>query len=136
MGRLRIVVLPFVVLAAIVATAGIAGAGNGAVTTPFKFNDTQFGVSCAGAHLVKTAPNPVHKESETCTAPSSYFAPGTYSLAPDGDAGGWWSDYHLYILHEPHPVVITDPNVAVSGTLVVTDNGDGTSTWNAVSYYK
>jgi hypothetical protein len=134
MTKIRILVLPIVVLATIVVTAGVAGAGNGATSTPFKFTDTTGGVSCSGVHILKTGPNPVHKESETCIDTSGWYSPGTYSLAPD--AGGWWSDYHYYILHEPHPVVITDPNVAISGTIVVTDNGDGTFTWNAVSYYR
>ena len=119
-----------VAVAAVLSTAGIAGAGNGATSTPFKFNDTEASVSCTGVHIVKTGTNPVHKESTTCIAPDSYYSPGTYSLA-----GEWVSDYHYYILHEPHPVVITDPNVAIAGTIVVTDNGDGTSTWKAVSYY-
>lgn len=130
-AKIRILVLPLVVLAAIVATAGIAVAGNGATATPFKFTDTAAGVSCSGVHIVKAGPNAVHKESETCIDTFGYLSPGTFSLA-----GAWASDYHHYILHEPWPVVITDPNVAISGTIVVTDNGDGTFTWNAVSYYR
>lgn len=137
MRKIRILVLPFMVLAAIFVTANVAGAGSGATTTPFKFTDTAAGVSCSGVHIVKTAPNAVHKESETCIDAVGYYPPGTWSLALDGTPhSGWWSDYHYYILHEPHPVVITDPNLAVSGTIVVTDNGDGTFTWDAVSYYR
>ena len=137
MTKIRIPVLAIVALAAIFVTANVAGAGNGATTTPFKFTDTEFGLSCTGVHILKTGPNPVHKESETCIDTAGYYPPGTYSLAlGSGPYSGWWSDYHYYILHEPHPVVITDPNLAVSGTIVVTDNGDGTFTWNAVSYYR
>lgn len=127
MTKIRILVLPFVVLAAIFVTANVAGAGNGATTTPFKF--TAFGVSCSGVHIVKAAPNPVHKESETCTDTVGYYPPGTYSLGSGGPYSGWFSDYHFFVLHEPVFLVAT------SGTLVVKDNGDGTFAWDAVSYY-
>jgi hypothetical protein len=127
MRKIRILVLAFVVLAAILVTASVAGADNGATSTPFKF--TAFGVSCSGVHILKAAPNPVHKESETCTDTVGYYPPGTYSLGSGGPYSGWWSDYHLFVLHESVPVVAT------SGMLVVTDNGDGTFAWDAVSYY-
>jgi hypothetical protein len=132
MGKVRIIVLSFVVLGAIAVIANVAGASNGATTTPFKFTDTAGGVSCTGVHILKTGSKPVHKESETCTDTVGYFSPGTYAICP---GYCWVSDYHLYILHEPHPVDPADPNVAISGTIVVTDNGNGTFTWNVVSYY-
>ena len=99
---------------------------NANSTTPFKFTDA--GISCTGVHILTTGRNPVHKESITCIDTVGYFAPGTYST-------GWFSDYHVFILHEPRPVDPADPNVAISATIVVTDNGNGTFTWNVVSYY-
>src|SRR2546423_6146814 len=125
MAKIRILVLPFVVLAAIFVTANVAGAGNGATATPFKF--TAVGVSCSGVYIVKAGPNAFQKEAETCIDTVGYLAPGTYSLGPGGL--GWASDYHLWVLHEP--VLLR----AISGRVVVTDNGDGTFSWDAVSYY-
>lgn len=109
MGKVRIIVLSFVVLGAIAVTALVR-----ATVTPFKFTDTAGGVSCS------------------CTDTVGYFSPGTYAICP---GYCWSSDYHFFILHEPHPVDPADPNVAISGTIIVKDNGNGTFTWNVVSYY-
>ena len=107
----------------------MATANNGATTTPFKatyVNGSQF--TCSGAHIVKTAPKAFVKDSETCIdslGVADGFGVGTYDLT----AIGWFSDYYFFVA-SPSSLVL-----ATSGTLVVTLNADGTTTWNVVAYY-
>ena len=111
------------VLTSIFVTANVAVADNGATTTPFKVVYTPaFGSwTCTGAHIVKTAPNPVHKESQSCTDPNSTLPAGTYDLVTQL---GWFSDYHYFILNEGFVL-------AIAGTLV----SDGAGNYEVVSYY-
>jgi hypothetical protein len=84
--------------------------------------------TAAGERIVKTAPKAFTKDSETILMSDiSTWPAGTYT----SDATGafnilgvslfWASDF--------------DGQIAVSGTIVVTDNGDGTGTFNGVFYY-
>jgi hypothetical protein len=100
--------------------SGVATADNGAQTVHFTaaYTDPFFGpVTCSGERIVKTAPKAFTKDSETCLIPNGFPA-GTYTPA---DFGGWFSDY--------------DGTFTTDVTVVVTDNGDGTSTSHIVAYY-
>jgi hypothetical protein len=74
---------------------------------------------------VKVAPKAFTKDSATCLVTGGNFAPGTYPAA-----GNWVSDYEYFI----------NPGggfwrPAVSGDITITDNGDGTTTWQVAAYY-
>ena len=112
-------------------TAGAKGQNNGAETTHFT-NDYYNGPGgffvAAGERIVKTAPKAFTKDSETILISDiSTWPAGTYTL----DATGtffifgveyfWSSDF--------------DGQIAVSGTIVVTDNGNGTGTVELALYY-
>jgi hypothetical protein len=115
----RLALLAVVVVSAFAAT-GVAGADNGAATTHFTaaYTDQVFGpVQCSGEHIVKTGPKAWVKDSETCLILNGYPA-GTYTAA---NGFSWNSDY--------------DGTNTTNFTVVVTDNGDGTSTSNIVAYY-
>ncbi len=109
-------------LAAVFLSASVALAANGAQTTHFTaaYDNGQGGFfTCAGERIVKTAPKAVTKDSETCTISDVATWPaGTYVI---GSGAFWISDF--------------DGQVAVSGTIVVTDNGDGTGTMDIVAYF-
>jgi hypothetical protein len=112
-------------------SAGAQGQNNGAETTHFTadyYNGAGGSFTAAGERIVKTGPKAFTKDSETILISDiSTWPAGTYTL----DANGifvvlgvsyfWLSDF--------------DGRMAVSGTLVVTDNGDGTGTLEAVVYY-
>jgi hypothetical protein len=112
-------------------TAGAQGQNNGAETTHFTadyYNGPGGYFTAAGERIVKTRPKAFTKDSETILMSDiSTWPAGTYTL----DANGlffifgvpyfWASDF--------------DGQIAVSGTIVVTDNGDGTGTLEAVVYY-
>ena len=76
---------------------------------------------------MKTAARAFTKDSETCTISDlSTWPPGTYPivtsfLPPPALSAMWFSDF--------------DGQQAVSGTIVVTDNGNGTGTMNIDAYY-
>ena len=75
-------------------------------------------MQCSGEHIVKTAPKAFTKDSETCLILNGYPT-GTYT-APQ--TGGWISDFdHVSFTNDV--------------TIVVTDNGNGTSTENIVANY-
>jgi len=114
---------------------------NGALTTHFAasyFNGFGGFVTAAGERIVKTGPKALTKDSETILISDiSTWPAGTYTLTPTSIFGTvvgffsipiypgveflWFSDF--------------DGQVAVSGTIVITDNGDGTGTVNADLYY-
>lgn len=126
---LRVAVLT-VVLAVGGLAAGVATAGNGASTAHFTaaYDNGQGGFfTCSGERVTKTAPNAFTKDSETCTISDlSTWPAGTYTITPSptpppGNYAFWFSDF--------------DGSIAQSGTLVVTDNGDGTGTMNITAYF-
>jgi hypothetical protein len=112
------------------AATGVAAADNGATTAHFTaayFNGQGGFFTCSGERIAKTAPKAFTKDSETCTISDlSTWPPGTYPivtspLPPPAEWAIWFSDF--------------DGQQAVSGTIVVTDNGDGTGTMNIDAYY-
>jgi hypothetical protein len=126
--------------------AGGALAGSGATTVHFTVAYSSF--TCAGERIVKTAPKAFTKDSETCTFTDlTEFAPGSYVIVPRTEPESpteshWASDYELFILGLPGPNC--DPigfpfgkciRTALSGTIVVTDNGDGTGILRVSAYY-
>jgi hypothetical protein len=116
--------------------AGVKGQNNGAQTAHFTAsygNGAGGFFTAAGERIAKTAPNPFTKDSETILMSDiSSWPAGTYSIVdgvffipsmiPGIEFGfSWFSDF--------------DGRVAQSGTIVITDNGDGTGTLNATLYY-
>lgn len=113
-----------------VAFAGDGNNGNGATTATFNASYSYFvfgqnGIfNCSETRIVKTAPNAFTKDSATCQVTGD-FTPGTYPAA-----GNWVSDYEYFI----------NPGggawrPALSGNIVITSNGDGTTTWLVTAYY-
>lgn len=124
--------------------AGGALAGNGAETTHFTAAYSSF--TCAGERIVKTTPKVFTKDSETCTFTDlSEFPPGTYAITVGPESATeshWASDYELFVvgIGGPNcdPMWVPFGNCirqAVSGSIVVTDNGDGTGTLQVTAYY-
>jgi hypothetical protein len=103
-------------------TAGASVANNGALTTHFTasyYNGQGGFFTGAGERIVKTGPKAFTKDSETLLISDIATWPaGTYII---GSTASWFSDF--------------DGQTAVSGTIVVTDNGDGTGTMYVVAYY-
>jgi hypothetical protein len=112
-------------------TAGAKGQNNGAETTHFTadyYNGVGGYFMAAGERIVKTRPKAFTKDSETILMSDiSTWPAGTYTLDANGiffilgAPYGWASDF--------------DGQIAVSGTIVVTDNGDGTGTMELDLYY-
>jgi hypothetical protein len=98
-----------------------AGAIDGGTTT----------FTCSGAHVVN---NVSFKDSETCILSGDLtgYANGTFTGSPAGFLAGspfgaateWSSDF-----------IDEKGAVAISWTMVETDNGDGTFTLDIVAYY-
>src|SRR5262245_23298276 len=121
MKRFALLAVAVAASATVGIAAGVARADNGAQTT--HFTATYYPFTCSGERIVKTGPKAFIKDSETCL--DSFVGdipPGTYDLA-----GSWLSDYDYFVLGTI--------NFATSGTLVVTLNSDGTTTWNITAYY-
>jgi hypothetical protein len=124
-------------------TKDVKGQNNGAQTTHFTaayFNGLGGFFTAAGERIVKTGPKAFTKDSETILISDiSTWPAGTYTLIPTYITGfGWVGVYHL----PNFPSFIGffwfsdfDGQLAVSGTIVVTDNGDGTGTMNLDLYY-
>jgi hypothetical protein len=115
----------------------LASGGNGAAT-PFKATYVSGAIdggtntwTCSGAHVVNKVS---FKDSETCIVSGdvSGFANGTYSGNPTGFLAGsvfgtgteWASDFKGEA-----------SAIAMTWTIVETDNGDGTFTLDIVAYY-
>jgi hypothetical protein len=126
------------VFAALTSTAVVATASNGAAT-PYKATWTDVtgaSATCSGAHVVFTngANNGTFKESETCllSGDTSRVVAGTWTGAPyfynysNLGYGPWYwlSDYPGNL-----------GQLADSVTVTNVDNGNGTFTQYAVSYY-
>jgi hypothetical protein len=126
-----VVVLGAIVAAAFVSVHG-AGANNGATTIEFvtpTYSFHIFGVngvfSCSGTRIIKTAPKPFVKDSETCLVTGA-FTPGTYPVLPE-----WFgSDYEYWI--SPGGGFVRPP---IKGNIEIVSNGDGTTTWHITAYY-
>ena len=133
---------PLALAVTLLAASGVL-AGNGASTVHFTASYDSF--TCAGERIVKTAPKGFTKDSETCTFTDvAAFPTGTYDIVgqavPESPTQSHWaSDYDILYTPAGSPGCIVGPpicvRVAVSGTIVVTDNGDGTGTLVVVAYY-
>ena len=130
MKKLWLLAVLVVALAGAGVATGVATANNGAQTSHFTaayFNGQGGFFTCSGERIVKTAPQAFTKDSETCTISDlSTWPPGTYPivtspLPPPASWAIWFSDF--------------DGQQAVSGTIVVTDNGNGTGTMTIDAYY-
>ncbi len=126
----------------LLAASGVL-AGSAAKTVHFTASYSSF--TCAGERIVKTEPKSFIKDSETCTFTDlTEFAPGTYAIVgqavPESPTQSHWvSDYDILYTPAGSPGCVVGPpicfRIAVSGTIVVTDNGDGTGTLVVVAYY-
>ena len=129
------IMVPLLSVAALLVAPAYAGvdskSANGAITTHFTaeyFNGQGGFFTGAGERIVKTGPKAFTKDSETLLISDiSTWPAGTYvivvDIPEDSETGfaTWFSDF--------------DGSVAVSGTIVVTDNGDGTGTMKVEAYY-
>ena len=94
---------------------------------------------------MKSEPKAFTKDTETCTFTDlTQFPPGTYEIVPFGTSPGptqtnWASDYEFQSVPANDPVCVPGYSLcfrfAVSGTVVVTDNGDGTGVLRVTAYY-
>jgi hypothetical protein len=131
-GRLAAMVCLFV--SAIAVPAGIATASNGATTTPYTASyingPTGFFV-CSGVRVVKTAPKPWVKDSETCDVTVGEFVvpDGVTPLGLSPPFHTWYSTYEFFV--SPGGCL----NPSVSGTITVKSKGPGRQTWTIVAYY-
>jgi hypothetical protein len=124
-------------------TTRVQGQNNGAQTTHFTasyFEGLGGFFTAAGERIVKTGPKAFTKDSETILMSDiSTWPAGTYTLIPTYFPGfGWFGVFHLP--NVPSFIGFLwgsdfDGQTAVSGTIVVTDNGDGTGTMNLDLYY-
>jgi hypothetical protein len=104
-----------------------ATANNGATTTKLgkvSYTDPIFGpVTCSGANVTKTAPMAFIKDDENCTILDGTGFVGVLVINVDIT---WFSDF---------TTGGSAGQFAVSGTVTVTDNGNGTSNEHIVAYY-
>ena len=139
-------------LAAVLLSATVAVAGNGATVTHFavSYPDLFTGVlvDCTGNRIVQSDPNAFVKDIETCTTVFEEFSVGSYTIVPfTGDNFEdflWASDYEALTVTKPFtnpPCVQPLSNkykecfrTAVSGNVTVTLS-DGLYTWSIVAYY-
>ena len=139
MTKIRILVLAIVALAAIFVTANVAGAGNGATNDPFQVHRYRVRLVMHGSAHPQDWPKSrpqrirnVHRHSRLLPSRDVFACARFWTLFRAGGATTTITSCMSSLTRS----VITDPNLAISGTIVVTDNGDGTFTWNAVSYYR
>jgi hypothetical protein len=127
--RLRLLVLLAVVCALTLAASASASSG----ATVIHFAGTYPGgvATCTGNRITHTTGGTTFiKDVETCIVLADFSPPpGTYDVF-DPVVGGWCSDFDSFLTGD-----FTNCNLATSGHITVTDNGDGTVTWNIVAYY-
>jgi hypothetical protein len=129
--RLRLLVL--LALLCVLASAATASASSGAIVTHFAVTYPGGVASCTGNRITHTTVGTTFiKDVETCTltqlAVFNPAPPGTWDV--NGPVvGGWCSDVDGLIFND------ATCNLATSGHVTVTDNGDGTVTWDIVAYY-
>jgi hypothetical protein len=102
-------------------------------STPYTYSIPADDISCAGHHVVTSGQPP--EDIETCllTDVTSGVATGTFTSNPGSSVGdqpttsvgqvGWFSDYYKA------------PTLASSWTIVSTDTGNETYTWNITAFY-
>jgi len=112
-----------------VAFASDGNNGNGATTINFNASYGWGALGgtgnwhCQETRIVKTDPKAFIKDSATCLVTGSGFTAGTYPAV-----GTWYSDYEYFY----GGGVVRTP---ISGNITITDNGDGTWTWDVTAYY-
>jgi hypothetical protein len=128
--RLRLSVLLLAVACALMVAAS-ASASSGATVTPFAGTYPGGIATCTGNRITHTTGGTTFiKDVETCIVLADFSeGPGTYDVNSPV-VGGWCSDFDSFLTGD-----FTNCNLAVSGHLTVTDNGDGTVTWDIVAYY-
>jgi len=116
------------VVAVLVSATSAVAAGNGGATPYTASWDAGFHADCSGAHIVNSNTGMV-KDSETCllTGDTSYLVAGTYTGDPRGTFP--WSPYQWRWASD------YDGALATRWTNTFVDNGDGTWTLSAVTYY-
>jgi hypothetical protein len=120
-------VLVCVLASAFGVNASVATASNGATTTSYTASfvngPTGFFV-CSGVRVVKTAPTPTVKDSETCdVAVGEFVVPdGVYALGLSPPFHTWYSDYEYFV--SPGGCL----NPSASGTITVRSRGPGRQT--------
>ena len=130
--RLRLLVL--LTVACVFASAASASArADGASVLHFSVTYPGGIAACTGNRITHTAGGGAFiKDVETCVlsdlAEFDPFPPGTWDVN-SSVVGGWCSDVDGAIFNDP------TCNLATSGHVTATDNGDGTVTWDIVAYY-
>jgi hypothetical protein len=117
------------VLAAFLTTATAAGAAQRSEDVRFTaaYPNSQGGYfRCDGVRSFKSGPSGFTRDVETCRISDlSTWPVGRYVIAPNTNPDSthvyWWSDY--------------DGKIAQSGTVTVSDDGDGTGEMQIVAYY-
>jgi len=137
-------------LAAVLLSATVAVAGNGATVTHFAVSylaDWGEGplIDCTGNRIVKPGPNGWVKDTETCTTVSDQFPVGSYKIVPFTGVNWtdflWASDYEVDYVAPGSPVCVDlFPEVcyrtAESGNVTVEySEKSGLYTWSIVAYY-
>jgi hypothetical protein len=88
--------------------------------------------NCTGNRITHTTGGKTFiKDVETCILNAAEFNPipvGTWDVNSP-EVVGWCSDVDGFIFND------ATCNLAISGHVTVTDNGDGTVTWDIVAYY-
>ena len=125
--RLRLLVL--LTVACVLASAASASASSGATVMHFAVTYPGGVANCTGNRITHTTGGTTFiKDVETCTLTQldvfNPAPPGTWDVNSPV-VGGWCSDFDGFI----------SCNLATSGHVTVTDNGDGTVTWDIVAYY-
>jgi hypothetical protein len=111
--------------------ASSAAASSGAQVLHFSVTYPGGVANCTGNRITHTASGTTFiKDVETCIVNGDFnpYPPGTYDVNSP-TIGGWCSDVDGAIFD------LSTCNLATSGHITVTDNGDGTFTWNIVAYY-
>jgi hypothetical protein len=88
--------------------------------------------NCGGNRITHTTDGKTFiKDVETCIVNGDWnpFPPGATYDVNSPTVGGWCSDVDGAIFND------ATCNLATSGHVTVTDNGDGTVTWDIVAYY-
>jgi len=112
------------------AFASSASAGRGSDVLHFAVTYPGGIANCTGNRITHTTSGKTFiKDVETCIVEADFSYPvGTWDV--NGPVvGGWCSDVDGAIFD------LATCNLATSGHVTVTDNGDGTFTWEIVAYY-
>jgi hypothetical protein len=131
----RYVLAMMCVSVAMISVAADAAIGaNGASTTPYTaayVNGPTGYFQCSGVRIIKTGPNAVVKDSETCDVTVGEFVvpDGTTRLGLNPPLHTWYSDYEYFV----NPGGCLNPSI--SGTITVKSKSPGKQTWTIVAYY-